>query len=551
MVIILFLFLLLIATPVEATEGKEVYLTHCSRCHHPQRIGYYAPPLLPLFLRNLSDNDIRRIITRGIPSAPLKPSFPQLKDEEIKALITYLRSEPETIKWGKDEIEKSRESLKGWKGPLKIRKENLIVVVERGNNSAWIMDREEIIERFEAANIHGGIKFTSDGQSLFIPSRDGWVSKYDISAGGLSYKIKACVYMRNISLSRDDKRLLVSCGLPASIVILSSIDLNPIKIIPLEGKVEAIYELQSRDEAVFTFRDRPLIGILNADNLSIKYLKIDSPLEGFFIDPFEEYLIGSSKVSKTLRVHSLKDGSKVFEYPLESMPHLFSISWWYNRGNFYFATPHTKSTYITVWRLYDWAFIKRIDIGGEGFLLRTHPQTPYLWSDNGTDEVVLIDKRNLSVKRFIPLAGKKFTHTEFSGDGRIAYLSLHDNDGYICLYDSSSLKEIKRIEARYPAGKYNFINKSRRFNLSLLGREVFMEKCWGCHHQTREAFGPSFKRIALSRDKETIRSYLMKPSEVFLALGYERSAMPLIPLDRHELEAILSFIMEWRYAEDN
>lgn len=550
-VIVLFLFCIF-ASPVSASEGKEIYLNLCSGCHHPKRIGYYAPPLIPPSLRNLSDKDIEKIIREGIHSAPLKPSFPYLKDEEVKAIISYLRSKPENISWGEEEINKSRELSKNHKGALKIRDtKNLTLVVERGKNSVWVMDGEEIVDSFEANNIHGGIKFTSDGQSFFVPSRDGWISKYEIKKGGLYGKSRACVYMRNISLSRDDRYLIVSCGFPASIAILSSENLNPVKIIPLEGKIEAIYELHSRDEAIFTFRDRPLIGILNTKNLTVEYLRIDSPLEGFFIDPFEEYLIGSSKSPKALRVHSLKNGTIVFEYPLESMPHLFSISWWYNKGNFYFATPHSGGSYISIWKMYDWAFVKKIDIGGEGFLVRTNPGTPYLWCDNSSDELVLIDKRDLTVKKITPVKGKRITHTEFSGDGKIAYLSIYDSSGYILLYDGDSIREVKRIKAIYPAGKYNFVNKSRRFNLPQFGREVFMEKCWGCHHPTREAFGPSFRRIASNRNREMILSYLQSPSRMYSTFGYERTVMPEIPLNDKEMESILSFIIGSADAKDN
>lgn len=551
--IFLFPFLFLFFTSISsASQGEELYRIYCSRCHHPERIGYYAPPLLPFFLKNLSDRDIEGIIKEGIPSAPLKPSFPSLNGDEIKAIVSYIRKEPQSIKWMEDDIKKSIEVFNNKKEPLVPENiNNLTIVVERGKNSVWVMEGEKIMDRFEFGNIHGGIKFTSDGGRFFIPSRDGWIGRYDLDKGGLLGKVRACVYMRNISLSRDDRYLLASCLLPNSIVLFSSDTLKPLKTILIEGKINALYELQSRDKAVFTFRDMPLIGILDTRTFNVEYLKIDEPLEGFFIDPFEDYVIGSSRGGKTLNVYSLSDGSKVFEYPLESMPHLFSVSWWYNKGSFYFSAPHTKSSYVSIWRMYDWMFIKKIDIGGEGFLVRTNPNTPYLWVDNGTDEIVLIDKKDLSLKKIVPVKGKKVTHTEISSDGRLAYISIYANDGYLVLYDSASLKEITKISARFPAGKYNFVNKSRRFNLSQLGREVFMEKCWGCHHPFREAFGPSFQWIIKNRDEEVVRSYLLNPLEASESVGYGRNVMPKIPLTDREIESVLSFMKESENAQDD
>jgi len=548
----LFSFLLFINAPdVKASEGRELYLRHCSGCHHPERIGYHGPPLLPFFLKDLSDRDVERIIRQGIPSAPLKPSFPLLSDEEIKAIIAYLRKEPGSVSWSEEDINKSLQVFElktEYPGPGDIK--NLTVFVERGTNSIWVMEGGKVIKKAPFSNIHGGIKFTYGGD-FFVPSKDGWIGRYDLKKRGFSLKVRPCIYMRNISLSRDERYLMASCGLPGSIVILSPETFKPLKVIPMDGKINALYELYSRDEAVFTLRDRPIIGLLDTKTLNVKYLSIDEPLDGFFIDPFEEFVIGSSRGGQRLGVYSLKDGSKAFDAPIESMPHLFSASWWYNKGAFYFATPHTKAPYITVWKFYEWAFIKKIETGGEGFLIRTNPATPYLWLDNGSDELVLIDKKELSIKRLIPVKGKKVNHTEVSPDGRLAYVSLYDREGYLILYDGVTLREIKRFEARLPGGKYNYVNKSRRFVLSQLGREVFMEKCWGCHHPEREAFGPSFQWIANRRDEALLKAYLIEPERYYSALGYKRSVMPKIDLNEWEIRALVSFIKESRYAQDD
>lgn len=551
----LFSFLIFgIAVASSASDGKELFLKYCSACHHPERIGYYAPPLLPPFLSKLSDKDIARIIREGIPSAPLKPAFSSMEEREIKSIVDFLRSRPMAIRWDADDISRSFSASGENKAPIRLKDmHNLIVVVERGDNRVWLMEGEDVLDKFRYENIHGGIKFTSDGRRFFIPSRDGWIGRYDMDKGALYGRVRACVHMRNISLSRDGRYLIASCLLPGAIAVLDSDTLMPAakKLIPMEGKINALYELNLRDEAVFTFRDLPLIGILNTKGFEVRYLKIDKPLEGFFIDPFEDYVVGSSKGGKILRAYSLKDGLKVFEYPIESMPHLFSASYWYSKGSFYFAAPHTKGSYVSVWKMYDWGFEKKIDIGGEGFLVRTNANTPYLWVDNGTDELVLIDKRDLTIRKITPVNGKKVTHTEISADGRIAYISIFDSDGYLLLYDTATLKELKRIPARLLAGKYNFVNKSRRFDIAQLGNEVFRVKCWGCHHQTREAFGPSFQWIIKNRDEALIRAYILDPAGTHKALGFERSVMPRLGLQEREVRAIMSFIKEYADAQDN
>jgi mono/diheme cytochrome c family protein len=548
----IFLFVIGAAIISEASDGRTLYFKYCSSCHHHDRIGFYAPPLLPSSLEKLSFRDIERIIKEGIQTAPLKPAFSSLTDEEIKAIVDFLRSSPSDVRWGEEEIKKSAVIFNVSQRPLRLKdKNNLTVAVERGNNKVWVMEGEDILDKFDYGNIHGGIKFSSDARRFFVPSRDGWIGRYDIDKGALYGKVRACVHMRNISLSRDGNYLIASCLLPKAIVFINSDTLMPAAKKSVEGKINAIYELQTRDDAIFTFRDLPLIGVVDTRGFNVRYIEIEDPLDGFFIEPFENYIVGSSRNGKMLKVYALKDGRKVFEHPIESMPHLFSASFWYSKGSFYFATPHTKSPYLSIWRMYDWGFLKRIDLGGEGFLVRTNSNAPYLWVDNGTDEVVLIDKGDLSIKRITPVKGKKVTHTELSADGRIAYISIYGSEGYLMLYDAGTLKELKRFPANLPAGKYNYVNKSRRFDTVQLGNEVFKTKCWGCHHPTRDAFGPSFQWIIKNRDEGIIRAYMRDPLRIYKELGYSRSVMPRIELREEEVEAIMSFIKESAGVKDN
>ncbi|MFN3598494.1 MAG: cytochrome D1 domain-containing protein [Aquificaceae bacterium] len=154
----------------------------------------------------------------------------------------------------------------------------------------------------------------------------------------------------------------------------------------------------------------------------------------------------------------------------------------------------------------------------------------------------LIDKRSLEVKRIVPSEGKRATHTELSGDGRYAYISVYERDGSLVIYDGVSLKRLKEYPADMPAGKYNFINKSRSFDSAQLGYQVFMEKCWGCHHTTRQAFGPPLKWSAQNRDKALIMAQILDPANTYGLLGYGRNAMPSINLKEEELKALLNFM---------
>ena len=188
-------------------------------------------------------------------------------------------------------------------------------------------------------------------------------------------------------------------------------------------------------------------------------------------------MIGTARRGKVLSVYDLNSDEYVFEHKMEGMPHLFSATYWYNNGDFYFGTPHIRKPYVTVWKMYDWKFIKQVNIGGDGFFVKTHPYTPYLWADNGSDELVLINKDDYSIKKMVPRKGQQYIHTEYSGDGKYTYLSIYEKDGAIVVLDTLTFKELASYPANIPVGKYNFINKNREFYPRLFGMDIFKEKC--------------------------------------------------------------------------
>ena len=78
--------------------------------------------------------------------------------------------------------------------------------------------------------------------------------------------------------------------------------------------------------------------------------------------------------------------------------------------------------------------------------------------------------------------------------------------------------------------------------------KVFKTYCWGCHHQTSMAFGPSFKDIANKRTKGEIMGYITSPQSMYKQQGYKRSVMPefaeKIPVK--ELELIADYILSFK-----
>ncbi len=460
--------------------GKKLYMTHCATCHHKDRIGLAGPPLSKKSLRKYSAEVLSKKIKNGFPQT-LMPKYEFLNPYELLQISRYIKKPlSKDILWSKKDIEKSLTLFKDKVDPLNIKNiEQVLPVVEREGDKVWVMEGKKILSKFHLDHVHGGIKYTMNkenyGEFIFVPTRDGWVQKYSLKTGQRKPKIRACINLRNLSISKDGKNLLTTCLLPQQLVISDTKTMKTKKVVPLKGKVSALYEFYSKDKAMWTYRDKAIVGVLDTITLKIKYIKIDEPIEDFFIEPFEDFIIATSRGGKTMKVLSLKNFKTVFEENMEGMPHLFSATYWYNDGQFYFATPHIRKPYVTVWQMYDWKLVKQINTGGDGFFVKTHPYTKYLWADNGSDELILIDKQTYKKRVIIPRKNKQYIHTEYSGDGKLAYLSLYEKDGEIIVWDTKTKKELVSYKANIPVGKYNFINKNRQFYPRLFGQTIYKQ----------------------------------------------------------------------------
>ncbi|MHB1546667.1 MAG: cytochrome D1 domain-containing protein [bacterium] len=426
--------------------------------------------------------------------------------------------------------------------PVNVK--NLIAVVEGGTGKVWIMKGTKILDKFNFGDIHGGLKYSPSGRYLYLPSDTGYIGKYDFYRGKLVYKVRACRYLRNISLSEGGRYVLAACWLPKSIVVLNSKNLEPKKIIPLNHRVSVIYGLFRNNKAVFSFMHKPCIGILNTDTFNLSYYKIPVPFQDFFVDPLDEYAVGGSFNRGELYVFSLKDKKIVWRHSSNGIAHPAGVGFWFHKGKFYFALTSLNAPYVSVWRMYDWKFIKNVFTGGPGFFVKTNPYTKYLWVDNSSDADVLINKYNFHTKKLVIKHKGNVIHTQFSGNEKLAYISLYGTHGELAVAGVNSLKVIKKIPANDVIGKYNYVNYQRMNDAALLGEEVYFTYCWGCHNPTLQSIGPSFAYIASHLNDFGIKKQLADPQEFSKKLGYEYNAMPKFNLSGNEVKALIAFIKD-------
>ncbi|MBL4750535.1 MAG: c-type cytochrome [Amylibacter sp.] len=486
-------------------DAAGIYAKNCAECHAKTRLGGTGPALIPQTLRRMRGPNLEAVISTGRAATQMPGYAAKLSAEEITALASYINTPlAEAPKWDATDIEATRALRTDYipaNAPVFSGDPmNITLVVETGDHHISVLDGDSfaVLDRFATPfAVHGGPKFSPDGRYVFVMSRDGWVQKYDIWSLHEVGRVRAGLNSRNIAMSSDGKWLAVSNYLPMSLTILSTADLSVANIREVRGfdgtpsRVSAVYQAPQRNSFVLALKDTPEVWEITTDPnggpfhdgfvhsyeagmnealvaeeglFARRRIPVKEPLDDFFFTPDYRNLIGTNRTGDKGVVVNLDVGRVIAEFPLPGMPHLGSGITWQSQGRRVMATPHLKEAALSVIDIDTWKVIKTIKTDGPGFFLRSHENTPYVWADvffgPHKDEIHIIDKQTLEiVKTLNPAPGKTVAHTEFTRDGKYALVSIWENDGAVIVYDTKTLREVRRLPMNKPSGKYNVWNK--------------------------------------------------------------------------------------------
>jgi hypothetical protein len=395
------------------------------------------------------------------------PAFGEALDEpRARALLTLLREPVDEIHWTLADIEASRVELPIAKPAIApdIRRENLILVVERGTSSVVVLDGDSMreLDRFEVGRIHGGVKFDGAFHQALAATRDGTVADYDLDRGGLRTKVKVGVNTRNIAVSSDGSLVAAANQLPQGLVVLDG-RLHPLKLFPMPGQPSAVYQLPRSNRFMLTLRDLPHLYTVSQPELELKKVELPEPFEDFVFVPGQPRLVASSRGGSRLLLYDYERGAVLGSLTTEGLPHLFSASFFEREGSLHAAFNHMGVPRLSVIEMAKFELVEEIPLLGAGYFTRTHAGTPFLWIDTNTEAIQLVKKSTLELldRHLVPEAGKKAMHVEFTAEGDKALVSVWDSEGAVVIYASDSLDELARLPFAMPVGKYNAANKTR------------------------------------------------------------------------------------------
>jgi DNA-binding beta-propeller fold protein YncE/cytochrome c553 len=508
--IAVFLFLMAMISAGNATENNVVklYTQHCASCHSADRLGGTGPALLPGNLSRLRRTKANIVIKQGQPATQMPAFADKLTDPQVQALVKYIYTPLAKMpSMGMAEIKATHiihytEAELPNKPVYDADPLNLFMVVEKGDHHVTVLDGDKLERIYRFASrfaLHGGLKYSSDGRFVYLASRDGWISKFDLYNLKMVAEIRAGINTRNIAVSGDDRYVMVANYLPHTLVVLDAHDLLPIKVIDVDdgtgktSRVSAVYTAPPRYSFIAALKDIKEVWeipysnkaqalpvyrgpmhdyrldsgeeqLIDKQEFPIRRIKLDNFLDDFFFDQDYVNLIGAARDGAKGQVVNLIVGFKIAELDLPGMPHLGSGITWNYQGKSVLATPNLKQGVVSVIDMETWKTIKRIKTLGPGFFMRSHENSRYAWVDvffgPNKDAVHVIDKSTLEiVKTLRPVVGKTAAHVEFDRYGRYALLSIWDMEGALIVYDAATLEEVKRLPMRKPSGKYNVYNK--------------------------------------------------------------------------------------------
>ncbi|RZT32330.1 cytochrome D1 domain-containing protein [Cupriavidus agavae] len=458
-----------------------IYGGRCAACHGADRLGGMGPALLPESLDRLKPDALLDVLRHGRPATQMPGFAGTLTAPQIAALATWLRTAPSHVpRWEADEIRASRTVFHA-PGSLPDRPvfsadpSNLFLVVESGTHHLSVLDgdRLEPIHRFATRfALHGGPKFSRDGRYVFVASRDGWVSKYDLWNLQLVAEIRVGLNTRNVAVSDDGQWVLAGNTLPQTMVLLRADDLALARIFPVLGqggvpsRVSAVYDAAPRGAFIAALRDIPEVWEIPYATLVPRRILLEDRLDDFFFDQPYRHILGASRAGGG-QVVDLDAGRKVADLALTGMPHLGSGITWQRDGRDVMVSPNLRQGLLSVIDMKSWQTVATIPTNGPGFFIRSHDATPYAWTDAmmspRRDTLQIIDKQSLKVVGTVtPSPGRTAAHVEFTRDGRHALVSLMEPEGAIVVYDAATWREIKRLPMDRPVGKYNVFNKTTR-----------------------------------------------------------------------------------------
>ncbi len=363
---------------------------------------------------------------------------------------------------------------------------DLGVIIERATGSVQIIEHTtgSMLYRIEGLGdlSHASVVFSRDERYAYVFGRDGGLTKLDLLKGVIVNRILQAGNSIGGAISQDGRLIAVSNYAPGGVRIFDAKTLEPVAEIPaldsrgqpskVVGLVDApdnrfVFSLYDADAiwiADMTTPDNPVITKFNAVG--------HQPYDALITPDGHDYLAGLFGEDGMARVnlwHPEEGVQSILErygrgekkMPVYKMPHLEG---WAMAGGEAFVPAVGHHEVIVIDRS-TWAPVANIPVHGQPVFVMARPDGRHVWVNfafpkNDTVQVIDTERREI-IKTLKP--GKGVLHMEFTPRGERVWISVRD-ENEIQIYDTRTLKLIKKLPARKPSGIF-FTSRAHRIGL--------------------------------------------------------------------------------------
>ncbi len=363
---------------------------------------------------------------------------------------------------------------------------DLGIVIERAKGSALIINttQKTTLAKIESLGdlSHASVVFSRDQRYAFIFGRDGGLTKIDLLQDKIAKRIIQAGNSIGGAISQDGKLIAVSNYQPGGIKIFSTDTLELVANIPAKygdnqlSKVVGLVDAPNQ-QCVFSLFDANEIWLVDVKDTTKpiiqKFKQVGKQPYDALLTPGGRYYIAGLFGERGLALLDLwnpdmgvkrilpdygKDDEKL---PVYKMPHLEG---WAVAGDF-MLIPAVGQHEVLVIDKRNWTLVKRIPVIGQPVFVMARPDGRHIWvnfafPDN--QNLQIIDAKDLAiVKSLTP--GKAVLHMEFTPRGEQVWVSVRD-DNQLVIYDTDSFKELKRLPAEKPSGIF-FSSRAHKMGL--------------------------------------------------------------------------------------
>jgi len=364
---------------------------------------------------------------------------------------------------------------------------DLGVVIEREASSAQIVNTSKpaMLSRIEGLGdlSHASVVFSRDQRYAYVFGRDGGLTKIDLLRDEIVKRVVQAGNSIGGAISQDGKIIAVSNYTPGGVKLFDADTLEQLAEIP------AVYGEDNQLSKVVGLVDAPgqrfvcslfegneiwLIDAQNPRRPQVqKFQSIGKQPYDALLTPDGHYYLAGLFGEKGLALldlwqpelgvkHILQDYGKDDEQtPVYKMPHLEG---WTVAGD-WLLVPAVGRHEVLVIDKRDWSLAKRIPVAGQPVFVMSRPDGRQVWvnfafPDN--QNVQVIDVKDFSVVKTLQ-PGKAVMHMEFTPRGEAVWLAVRDEDR-LMLYDTETLSETARLPAQKPSGIF-FSNRANQLGL--------------------------------------------------------------------------------------